>query len=315
MKKILCVLFSLMLLAGCSSTPASDETATTEATQESTSEASGINVYTRDATSGTREAFEKAIDLEELTATAIEVSSNGDMATKVGADENGIGYASLSTDFEANNVKPLNFEGVEPSEETVLDGSYGMQRPFSYVTRAAGDFGSEEKEQLVAAFIDYLCNSTEGMLVVESAGGVVDLSKGTPWAELSKNHPIVNQDNSAITISTAGSTSVEKTLKAALESFVPLAGNFQFVMNQTGSGDGYKRVLGEEKSGVNAADIGFASRSFNEDEDVTTSMSSGQYAIDAVVTIVNANNSLSDITADSLNQIYAGTLTDFNAVK
>ncbi len=314
MKRILCVLFSLMLLVGCSSTPAADSSST-EDTKEPTAQTSSINVYTRDATSGTREAFEKAIGLEELTATAIEVSSNGDMATKVGTDENGIGYVSLSTDFAANNVKPLNFEGVEPSEETVLDGSYGMQRPFSYVTRAAGDFGSTEKEQLVAAFIDYLCNSTEGMLVVESAGGVVDLSKGTPWAELAKNHPIVNQDNSSITISTAGSTSVEKTLKAALESFVPLAGNFQFVMNQTGSGDGYKRVLGEEKTGVNAADIGFASRSFNEDEDVSTAMSSGQYAIDAVVTIVNADNTLSDISADSLNQIYSGTLTDFNAVK
>ena len=315
MKKILCVLFSLMLLAGCSSTPATEAPASTESAQEPTTATSTINVYTRDATSGTREAFEKAIGLEELTATAIEVSSNGDMATKVGADENGIGYASLSTDFEANNVKPLNFEGVAPSEETVLDGSYGMQRPFSYVTRAAGDFGSDEKEQLVAAFIDYLCNSTEGMLVVESAGGVVDTSAGTPWAELAENHPIVNQDNSGITISTAGSTSVEKTLSAALESFVPLAGNFQFVMNQTGSGDGHKRVLGEEKDGVNAADIGFASRSFNEDEDVSGAMASGQYAIDAVVTIVNANNPLTDITADSLNQIYSGTLTDFNAVK
>ena len=315
MKKILCVLFSLMLLAGCSSAPATEAPASSEAAQEPTTETSTINVYTRDATSGTREAFENAIGLEELTATAIEVSSNGDMATKVGADENGIGYASLSTDFEANNVKPLSFEGVAPSEETVLDGSYAMQRPFAFVTRAAGDFESDEKEQLVAAFLDYLCNSTEGMLVVQSAGGIVNLDESTPWAELAENHPIVNQDNNAITISTCGSTSVEGTLSAALESFVPLAGNFQFVMNQTGSGDGYKRVLGEESTGVNAADIGFASRNFNEDEDVSGAMSSGTYAIDAVVAIVNTANTLTDISADSLNQIYSGTLTDFSAVK
>ena len=73
--------------------------------------------------------------------------------------------------------KPLKYEGVEASSETVLDGSYGLQRPFMFVTRASGDFESEEKEQLVAAFLDYLQNSAEGMAVVQKAGGEVDLSK------------------------------------------------------------------------------------------------------------------------------------------
>ena len=312
MKKLLSLLLSMMLLVACSSTTtATDEPATETATPEAVS--AKINVYTRDSSSGTREAFEKAIGLSELTQEAIEVSSNGDMAVKVGADENGIGYVSLSTDFEANGIKPLNFEGVTPTEETVLDGTYGMQRPFAFATRDSYD--TPEKEALVLAFIDYLCNSTEGMLTVEAAGGVVDLSKSVAWSELAKNHPIVNEDNSAITISTCGSTSVTKTLQAALESFVPLAGNFQFTMNQTGSGDGYKRVLGEEKDGVNGSDIGFASRNFNEEEDVTNALSTGVYCIDAVVAVVNKNNALTDITADALNQIYSGTLTDFSLVK
>ena len=52
---------------------------------------SGDNkVYTRDSSSGTREAFEKGVDFEgSLTKNAIEVSSNDDMAAKVGADKNG----------------------------------------------------------------------------------------------------------------------------------------------------------------------------------------------------------------------------------
>ena len=73
--------------------------------------------------------------------------------------------------------------------------------------------------------------------------------------------------------------------------------------------------LGEEKDGVNGADIGFASRNFNEEEDVTNALSSGVYCIDAVVAVVNKNNALTDITADALNQIYSGTLTDFSLVK
>lgn len=317
MKKLtIFLLAALVMLAGCS-TPSSSDTPG-DATPTPSASAAAIHVYTRDATSGTREAFEKAGDFaEQLTSSAIEVSSNGDMATKVGADANGIGYVSLSTDFAANGVKPLNFEGVEPSEATVLDGSYGMQRPFMFTTRAAGDYESTEKEELIAAFLDFMQNSTEGMLVVEKAGGVVDKTKGTAWAELAAKHPIVNQDNSAISIATCGSTSVEKTLKAALEAFQPMAGNFQFTMNQTGSGDGYKRVLGSEKDGANRADIGFASRAFKSgDEDTSAAMASGQYCIDAVVTIVNqANTSVSDLTQQQVHDIFTGITTSWEEVK
>lgn len=312
MKKITALLSVCLLLAGCTSAPSSNQENT-----ENTGITGQINVYTRDASSGTREAYEKASDFEDLLLdTAIEVSSNGDMATKVGADKNGIGYVSLTTDFAANGVTPIQFEGVTPSEAAALDGTYKLQRPFDFVTRASGDFGDDAKEQLVAAFLDYLQNSEEGMLVVEKAGGVVDKTQAKPWAELASNHPIVEQDNSAITITTAGSTSVEKTLKAALESFVPMAGNFQFTMNQTGSGDGYKRVLGGEKDGANKADIGFASRAFNSDEDVSTAMMSGTYCLDAVVTIVNAENTeITNLSADQIKAIFTGEVTKWEEVK
>ncbi len=309
MKKIL-VCLSLLLMVGCGSTK-------TEATPTpEVKTASVINVYTRDSSSGTREAFEKAIGLKELTKTAIEVSSNGDMVTKVKTDEHGIGYASISTDFEANGVKPLSFEGVKPTKEAVIDGSYGMQRPFSYVTRSAGDYTSKEQEELVVAFIDFMSNSIEGMMIVEHAGGVVNASKGVAWATLAEKHPIVKKDNSAITITTAGSTSVDKTLKAALEAFVPMAGNFKFVMNQTGSSDGYKRVLGGEKDGVNRADIGFASRKFKDgEEDTTKALLTGAYCLDAVVAIVNPKNNLENLSKDTLSKVYNGEITDFSLCK
>lgn len=182
-----------------------------------------IKVYTRDSSSGTREAFEKGVDFEgSLTKNAIEVSSNDDMAAKVGADKNGIGYTSLSTDFEKNGVSALQYEGVTASSESVLDGSYKLQRPFMYVTRAAGDYGSDDKEQLVQAFLDFMQNSTEGMAIVKKNGGEVDESKAKPWDELSKKYEaVLGKDNSAITITTCGSTSVEKTVKASLEAFSP----------------------------------------------------------------------------------------------
>lgn len=308
MKKIFVSLVVLGLLAGCGNATGDDAGKVTGA----------IKVYTRDASSGTREAFEKGIDFEgKLTKQANEVSSNDDMAAKVGADKTGIGYTSLSTDFAKNNVKALQFEGVTASSETVLDGSYQLQRPFNFVTRAKNDFGSADKEQLVLAFLDYLQNSSEGMAVVAKNGGEVDMSKAKSWDELAKKYPVVTKDNSKITITTCGSTSVEKTLKAALEQFSPMAGNFQFVMNHSGSGDATKRVLGAEKDGANRGDIGFASRAFKEEDgDISKAMKSGQYCIDAVVAVVNKeNNDFANLTQAQLKAIFTGETTNWEDVK
>ena len=279
-----------------------------------------LKVYTRDSSSGTREAFEKGVDFEgSLTKNAIEVSSNDDMAAKVGADKNGIGYTSLSTDFEKNGVSALQYEGVTASSESVLDGSYKLQRPFMYVTRAAGDYGSDDKEQLVQAFLDFMQNSTEGMAIVKKNGGEVDESKAKPWDELSKKYEaVLGKDNSAITITTCGSTSVEKTVKASLEAFSPMAGNFKFTMNQSGSGDAVPRVLGKEKDGPNKGDIGFASRAFKEDgsEDISKAMESGQYCIDAVVAVVNKENTdVTSLTQAQLKSIFTGETLKWEDIK
>ena len=74
MKKIFVSLVVLGLLAGCGNATGDDAGKVTGA----------IKVYTRDASSGTREAFEKGIDFEgKLTKQANEVSSNDDMAVSV----------------------------------------------------------------------------------------------------------------------------------------------------------------------------------------------------------------------------------------
>ncbi len=269
-----------------------------------------INVYTRDSSSGTREAFESAIGLDgDLTDTASEVSSNGDMATRVGQDVNGIGYVSLTTDFAANNIKALTLEGVEATTETVLSGDYLMQRPFKYVTRAAGDYESDEKEELVAAFIAFMTESIEGLTIVEENGGIVDTTDARPWSEIAAEYPVLEDDNSDITIRTGGSTSVESIVSACLEAFQPLAGNVQYAMSQTGSGDAVSRTLGSEKDGANAVDIGFTSREFNDDEDVSSAMAYGDICRDAVVIVVEATNSLSDISLEEAYAIFSGTMT------
>lgn len=301
-RKLIGMILLMSIVVGCTSTTDPDPEPVDTA----------IKVYARDGSSGTREAFEAVIGLDSLTNDSAETTSNGDMATQVGANDNGIGYVSLTTDFAANSLKALDYEGVEPTVANVIDGSYQLSRPFSYVTRASGDFANDETEALVAAFIDYVSNSVEGRQIVFAEGGIVDVSGGTAWSELKVNHPIVDQDNSGLLIKLAGSTSVARTITAALESFVPLAGNFTFEPNQTGSSDGFKRVLGDEKDGPNAADIGFASRAFNDSETVADGAFSGVYSLDAVVVVVNADNEyVSDLSADQLVEIFSGEATSW----
>lgn len=298
MKKLLIVFsIAMLVLAGCSSNEPSG---------------GGIKVYTRDAASGTREAFSSIIGLETMSTSAAETTANGDMAKQVGATADGIGYVSMSTDLEANKLQAVAYDGVLPSVETVNDGSYKLARPFSYASRAKGDFDSAEKEELILAFIDYMTLSTEGMEVILSEGGIVDVDKGVAWSTLKSKHPIVDKDNTGLVIKTGGSTSVSSTLDALMAAFIPMAGNFKYEPNHTGSSDGYKRALGSEKDGVNKIDLGFASREFKSEEKVSDGLVTGAYCLDAVVVVVNEKNqSLKDANAETLNAIFSGEKTQW----
>lgn len=310
MIKVLQVLITLIFTATAC---ASQTTPTVQETMQALQE---IHVYTRDAESGTREAFEdKAGFAGALTDEAVETSGNGDMASKVGLDRQAIGYVSLTTDLAANNIKAVKHAGVEPTEANVIAGLYELARPFAYVTRAEGDFDSDEKEQLIAAFVSYITESEEGMQVVAAAGGIVDHSKARPWDEVKVDHPIVNDDNTALEVITAGSTSVIKTIEAALNAFVPEAGNFTFKLENTGSGAAYKRTLGEEKDAASRADIGFVSRVFSDSEDVADGMLTGVYCLDAVVVVVHKDNPIDNIGVEDLTAIFKGLITDWSDVQ
>ena len=268
-----------------------------------------IKVYNRDSASGTREAFEKIVGIERISEQSAETTGNGDMAKQVGITENGIGYVSFSTDFEANKLKDIAIEGIYASVESVNNETYPLARPFSFMTRAVGNFDSERKEKLVLALIDYMTLSIEGKEIILYEGGITDISKAVPWKSLIEKHPVVLEDNRDLILKTGGSTSVEKTLKAVIESFIPMAGNFSFEPNHSGSSDGFKRTLGSEKDGPNKVDIGFASRAFKSDEDTNKAMKKGVYSMDAIIVVVNqSNKSLSSTTLNILKELFEGSV-------
>ncbi len=87
-------------------------------------------------------------------------------------------------------------------------------------------------------------------------------------------------------------------------------------MNQTGSGDGWKRVLGEEKDGPNKGDIGFASRYFHEKEEVTDNADlTGTLCQDAIVVVTHMDNAVENFTKAQLYDIFTGAVANWEDIK
>ncbi len=118
----------------------------------------------REAGSGTRDGFESITKTEGACKLRQELTSTGDVITTVSSNKNAIGYASLASVEET--VKTLSVDGVSPTEETVKDGSYKIQRPFMLVTK-----DGEELSETAQKFFEY-CTSAEARDIITKAGAV-----------------------------------------------------------------------------------------------------------------------------------------------
>lgn len=125
---------------------------------------SAIAVFGREAGSGTRGAFEEILGIEDACTYTNEYSSTGDVVGNVAANPNAIGYASLSAVNDTVTAVAVN--GVTPSEETVADGTFAIQRPFVIVT-----VEGTELSPAAQAFLDYAM-SDEVADIITAAGAV-----------------------------------------------------------------------------------------------------------------------------------------------
>ena len=118
----------------------------------------------REAGSGTRDGFESITGTDGECKYRQELTSTGDVITTVASNPDAIGYASLAS--IKDTVKALSVNGVVPSEETVKDGSYAIQRPFVLVT-VEGKALSECAQK----FFEYI-TSSEAAGLISAAGAV-----------------------------------------------------------------------------------------------------------------------------------------------
>ena len=118
----------------------------------------------REAASGTRDGFESITGTKDKCQYRQELTSTGDVITAVSQNPDAIGYASLAS--IKDSVKALNVDGVTPSETTVKDGSYKVQRPFVLVT-----VEGKELTPVAQKFFDYI-TSPDAAAIIAKAGAV-----------------------------------------------------------------------------------------------------------------------------------------------
>lgn len=118
----------------------------------------------REAGSGTRDGFESITDTKDACQYRQELTSTGDVIATVSQNPNAIGYASLAA--IKDSVKALTVNGVAPTEATVKDGTYLVQRPFVLVTKESAALSETAQK-----FFDF-ATSADAASIISAAGAV-----------------------------------------------------------------------------------------------------------------------------------------------
>lgn len=257
-----------------------------------------ILVVTREASSGTREAFDKYVGIaaSDVVSTAEEYSSTGNVREKVASTATAIGYISLAS--VDDSVKKLTVEGVEATYDNVRNGSYKISRPFLLLTG-----NGVELQPAAQDFFDYCMSKT--------AEAAINAEKGITTSDFAERKEYaVPEAALSGTVVVKGSTSMEDMIKKLIAEYQKLGGDkvsgITFTTDFPGSGGG--RTAAKEDAVGNV--IGLAS-SAHADSGYTEHT----LCLDAVAVIVNKdNNDISDVNKDSLKAIYTGVVTKYSKI-
>lgn len=290
-------LLCMSLLAGCGGGDKAASTDSTSAGSEASASfdtSKSINATTRENGSGTRGAFIELFGIEveengekvDKTDSGItETNNTSVMMTTVASDAYSIGYISLGS--LNDTVKAVKIDGVEPSVETVADGSYKIARPFNIVTK--DDLSDVAKD--FQAFI----LSSEGQAVIEENGQIPN-ADATAYEQ---------QEGLSGKIVVSGSSSVTPVMEKLKEAYTALNPDVEIEVQQSDSSTGITNTID------GTCDIGMASREL-KDSEKSEGVTSTVIAMDGIAVIVNNDNPTTDLTSDQVKSIYLGELTKWD---
>lgn len=286
-KKILATaaagLIAMASLAGCGSTGSSSSASGFDTK-------SNISVITREDGSGTRSAFIELTGVQEekdgtktdnTLSSAIVQSSTQAVLTGVAGDSTAIGYISLGS--LNDTVKAAKIDGVEPTSDTVKDGSYKISRPFNIATK-------DNLSEAAQNFIDYIL-SKEGQEIVNK-DYVEAVDNAEPFAGAKGKGKV----------KVGGSTSVSPVMEKLAEAYQKVNKDVTVEVNTSDSSTGMSQAA------EGTVDIGMASREL-KDSETAKGIKGTVIAKDGIAVIVNKSNTVEDIKLDQLKGIYTGSIT------
>jgi len=248
-----------------------------------------IAVLTREDGSGTRDAFVSTTGVgEDMYVEAIVFNETNQILTNVATNEFAIGYVSVGS--LNDSVKAVSIDGVAPSDATIMDGSYAVQRPLLVCV-------NEEniQNELVQDFIAFML-SAQGQAI-----------SGSRWTPVDANPPQYTPSGLSGVLRVGGSTSVEPLMQAMRQAYIALNPGVEIEISGGGSGTG----ISEARSGI--IDIGMSSRALRDGE--REDLIDIDIALDGVAIIVNQNNPIDNMSIEQVQGIFTGAITRWSGVQ
>jgi len=250
-----------------------------------------IYLISREDGSGTRSAFVSLFGLAEerdgitwdLTDDRAEITnSTAVMMMSVSQDDSAIGYCSLGS--LNSTVKALGIDGVYPSVENILSGSYPVIRALYVVT------AGETDNPAAADFLAYIL-SREGQQTVEDSGYVPLPVRGGYTVSVGQGKVVL-----------AGSSSVTPVMEKLREAYAAVNPGVKIEIQQSDSTTGIRAAL----DGI--CDIGMTSRALTESEEAGGA-ATVQIAVDGIAVIVSPRNPVTSLSREQVRDIYTGAVT------
>lgn len=251
-----------------------------------------ITVITREEGSGTRSAFVELSgveqdDVDRTTAYAETNSSTAVVLQSVAGNKNAIGYISLGA--LSSDVKALAIDGVEPSVDTVNDGSYALARPFNVAT--CGEVSDAAQD-----FLNYIM-SDEGQAVITDNKYVSTGSTGAFTSTKPSGEVVV-----------AGSSSVSPVMEKLAEAYMAINSSVTIKLQTSDSSTGMQSVA------EGLCDIGMASRDI-KDSELEKGITGLTICMDGIAVIVHPDNTVNGLSMQQLCSIFIGETTAWTEVQ
>lgn len=284
-KKILLLISTLLLITSC----------TGKKTNVNKSKNFDLTVTSREDGSGTRKSFIEQVGLikedkkgnyEDMTTdNSMVINSTNGVLKAVGVDKTAIAYLSLTA--LDDSVKAIKIDGVSPNKDTIEDGSYKLQRPFTLA------YKKDSATDLSKDFLEYVKSKSAKKLIEDE--GLLAIT----------NEKEYKSKNLKGKLTITGSSSLSSIVEKLAENYEKLNKNVEVEVLSNESLTGLKNVKD------NVVDIAMISNKL-QDENLFSEI----FAIDGIAIIVNKDNTqINDLTMEQLRDIYRGEIKNTGELK